>query len=74
MKALQRILFAVVLLFLYAPLLIMVFFSFNAGRSTSVFTGFSLKWYAELFNDSATITALKNTLILAAMTVGRVLL
>ena len=62
MKALQRILFAVVLLFLYAPLLIMVF---NAGRSTSVFTGFSLKWYAELFNDSATITALKNTLILA---------
>ncbi len=65
MKALQRILFAVVLLFLYAPLLIMVFFSFNAGRSTSVFTGFSLKWYAELFNDSATITALKNTLILA---------
>lgn len=65
MKALQRILFAVVLLFLYAPLLIMVFFSFNAGRSTSVFTGFSFKWYAELFNDSATITALKNTLILA---------
>lgn len=50
---------------LYAPLLVMVFFSFNDAKSTSVFTGFSLKWYRELFSSSTTITALKNTLILA---------
>ena len=31
--------------FLYAPLLVMVFFSFNASKSTSVFSGFSLYWY-----------------------------
>lgn len=50
---------------LYAPLLVMVFFSFNEAKSTSVFKGFSLKWYKELFSSSNTITALKNTLILA---------
>ncbi len=50
---------------LYAPLLVMVFFSFNEGRSTSVFTGFSLKWYGELFASRDTMNALKNTLILA---------
>ena len=37
---------------LYLPLLIMVVFSFNSGRNTSVFKGFSFKWYAELFTNS----------------------
>ena len=37
---------------LYAPLLIMVFFSFNSTESTGVFTGFSLKWYESLFEDA----------------------
>lgn len=37
---------------LYAPLLIMVFFSFNSTESTGVFTGFSLKWYKSLFTDA----------------------
>jgi len=50
---------------LYAPLLVMIFFSFNEGRSTSVFSGFSLKWYMELFSSRDTMTALQNTLILA---------
>jgi spermidine/putrescine transport system permease protein len=43
----------------------MVFFSFNESKSTSVFTGFSLKWYLELFSSSDTVNALRNTLILA---------
>lgn len=50
---------------MYAPLLITVFFSFNDSRSTSVFAGFSLRWYKELFSSSSTMNALKNTLILA---------
>lgn len=37
---------------LYAPLLIMVFFSFNSTESTGVFTGFSTKWYESLFEDA----------------------
>ncbi len=52
--------------FLYAPLLIMAFFSFNASDSTAVFEGFSLHWYKELLRDDETLSALKNTLVLAA--------
>ena len=54
-------------LFLYAPLLVMVFFSFNAGKSTSVFSGFSFYWYGELFSSSDTMTAVRNTLLLALL-------
>lgn len=52
-------------IFLYAPLLIMILFSFNSSQSTSVFKGFSLKWYGEMFSRSDTVNALKNTLLLA---------
>ena len=43
-KFLGNLFMVLIYVVLYAPLLVMVFFSFNAGRSTSVFTGFSLKW------------------------------
>ena len=58
---------ALMFVFLYAPLLVMVFFSFNAGKSTSVFSGFSLYWYGEVFSSSDTMTALRNTLLLAVL-------
>ncbi|MBR5445805.1 MAG: ABC transporter permease [Clostridia bacterium] len=64
-KSLQNLFIAIIYIVLYAPLLVMVFFSFNEGRSTSVFTGFSLKWYEELFSSRDTMTALQNTLVLA---------
>lgn len=64
-KTAGNIFAALIYILLYAPLLVMVFFSFNDAKSTSVFKGFSLKWYKELFASSNTITALKNTLILA---------
>ncbi|MCR5055371.1 MAG: ABC transporter permease [Clostridia bacterium] len=51
--------------FLYLPLIIMIFFSFNSAKSTSVFESFSFKWYGELFSSSDTLEALRNTLILA---------
>ena len=55
----------IVYLFLYAPIVVMIFFSFNSAKSTTKFEGFSLKWYAELFNKPEVIEALVNTLILA---------
>ncbi|MBQ4153984.1 MAG: ABC transporter permease [Clostridia bacterium] len=67
MKHISRIYTALVMVFLYAPIAVMVVYSFNASRSTSVFGGFSLKWYAELLNDSSTIEALENTLVLAVL-------
>lgn len=65
MKITSKIYTALVYLFLYAPIFVLIVFSFNSGRSTAVFEGFSLKWYAEILNDSTTLNALKNTLILA---------
>ncbi len=52
-------------LFLYLPILILVFFSFNNSRSTAQWAGFSLRWYGELANDSQTILALWNSLFVA---------
>ncbi|HBL41602.1 MAG TPA: putrescine aminotransferase [Ruminococcaceae bacterium] len=65
MKLTAKIYLSLVYLFLYAPIFVLIFFSFNAGRSTAVFEGFSLKWYEEILNDSTTLNALKNTLTLA---------
>ena len=65
MSPLSRLYVAFIMMLLYAPIVVMIVFSFNSSASTSVMTGFSLKWYESLFHDSATINALKNTLILA---------
>lgn len=65
MKKLSKIYIALILIFLFAPIAVLIFFSFNSGSSTSVFEGFSLKWYKELFNNAEILTALKNSLILA---------
>lgn len=63
----HNVILAFVYIFMYAPLLVMMFFSFNESKSTSVFTGFSLKWYAELFSRSDIMEALRNTLVLAVL-------
>ncbi len=65
MSPLSKLYVAFIMVLLYAPILVMIVFSFNSSASTSVITGFSLKWYKSLFADSATMKALGNTLILA---------
>lgn len=66
MKTASRVYTAIIFIFLFAPIAILLVFSFNEAKSLSVFSGFSLKWYTELFNDRETLSSLKNTLILAA--------
>jgi len=51
--------------FLYAPILILVIFSFNSSRFVSTWEGFSLRWYKELLSNAAMGTALRNSLIVA---------
>lgn len=65
MKALSRSYIAIVFAILYIPILVLMLFSFNSTASTGVFSGFSFRWYGELFSDSRVFTALRNTLILA---------
>lgn len=61
----SKIYLALVVLFLYLPIFMLIVLSFNGTNSTSVIHGFSFKWYVELFRDEATINALTNTLLLA---------
>ena len=65
MKRTSKIYTVLVMLFLFAPIAILLLFSFNESKSLSVFSGFSLKWYQELFRDGDTLESVKNTLILA---------
>ena len=67
MKRAAKIYTALIFVFLFAPIAILLVFSFNDAKSLSVFSGFSLKWYYELFRDAETLNALKNTLILAVI-------
>ncbi len=65
MKILSKIYTALIFILLYAPIAVMIVYSFNAGSSPAVFSGFSLKWYGELFRSETAFVAVKNTLILA---------
>ena len=52
----SRIFFlAAIFVFTYLPIAVLIIFSFNEGRSTGVWEGFSLKWYRELFADERII-------------------
>ncbi len=64
-RTLSNLYIALIMLFLYAPMLVMIVLSFNGTASTSVMSGFSLQWYGELLNDTVTLHALSNTLVLA---------
>ena len=65
MKFLSKAYMFIVFALLYAPIVVLIVFSFNDGGSLSEFTGISFKWYGELFRDEAALNALKNSLILA---------
>jgi spermidine/putrescine transport system permease protein len=59
---------ALVFLFFYLPIVILIVFSFNESRLNIVWTGFTLDWYAALWNDSVLVRATKNSLIVATAT------
>jgi spermidine/putrescine transport system permease protein len=49
--------------FFYLPILVLIVFSFNAGRIPTIWEGFSLRWYTELFQDEAILRAFRNSMI-----------
>lgn len=63
---LPNIYLGLVLAVMYLPILLVIIYSFNESKLSSVWAGFSLKWYAQLFRDRAMLEALRNTLILGA--------
>ncbi|MBO5295355.1 MAG: ABC transporter permease [Clostridia bacterium] len=65
MKFLSKFYIGIIFLILYAPILVVIVFSFNQSGSMSSFSGFSLYWYRELFRDGEALKALENSLFLA---------
>jgi spermidine/putrescine transport system permease protein len=64
----MRLYAAFIYLFMYFPIAIIVFFSFNAGRYAMDWQGFSLAWYATAWNNPFVMDALKNSMITAGGT------
>ena len=63
----SRVFTILVYLFLYAPIVLLIVFSFNATKSNRVWGGFSLDWYVELFHNSRLLGALRTTIILSVL-------
>lgn len=64
---LKRTYLGLMLIFLYAPIIVLMVFSFNNSRTMGSWSGFSLKWYQELIGDSTIIDALWVTLSVAVI-------
>ncbi len=67
MKYFSKIYIVLIFGILYIPILTLILFSFNSSNSTALFTGFSFRWYVELFSSTEAFEALRNTLILATL-------
>ncbi len=62
-----RSLIGLCFLFLYLPIFLLIIFSFNAGDSSAVWRGFSLKWYGELFQNRLVLDSLATTLLVSLL-------
>ncbi len=56
--------------FLYAPIAIVILYSFNESRLAVSWTGFTLKWYQQLFANEELLHALQNSLVVASISVA----
>lgn len=64
-KGLKRLYTFLIFLFLYAPIIVLIVFSFNNSKSRGAWNGFTFKWYIELFKDREVLRALYITLFVA---------
>lgn len=64
----QKIYMWLVYLFLYAPIIVLMAYSFNESKTRGKWTGFSFKWYGELLKNRDILEALRNTLTIAIVT------
>ncbi len=65
MKKVSKVYMALVLLFLYLPIFVLIVYSFNTTKSRTVFEGFTFDWYVRLFQNELILTSLRNTLIIS---------
>jgi spermidine/putrescine transport system permease protein len=66
----QAVLSVIIFMFMYLPILVLAFYSFNKSPYSASWQGFTLDWYRKLFSDERIILALQNSLIVAFSAVG----
>jgi spermidine/putrescine transport system permease protein len=66
-KNIKRLYLFIIFAFLYAPVVILIIFSFNASRSRAHWSGFTFKWYSELFQDRQILSSLYYTIAVALL-------
>lgn len=66
-KTIRHIYLSLVLFFMYAPIAVLILYSFNASKSRGKWGGFSLKWYASLFNNKNIMDDVYTTVLLAVL-------
>lgn len=66
-KAIMKSYLGLILLFMYMPIVVLIVFSFNESKSRGNWSGFTLKWYGDLFRNSQIMDSLYNTLIIALL-------
>ena len=64
---LPNIYLGIILLMMYIPIVLVIIYSFNESKISSVWDGFSWKWYEELFRDRSMFEALRNSIILGVL-------
>jgi spermidine/putrescine transport system permease protein len=67
MRFLKKSYVFLIFAFLYAPILVLIVFSFNESKSRANWEGFTLNWYIELFQDRQIMSALYYTLLIAIL-------
>lgn len=67
MKGLKKLYLALILVFMYAPIAVLILYSFNASRTRAEWGGFSLRWYQSLFENSSIMSDLRTTLVIALL-------
>ncbi len=66
----QAVFTVILSIFMYLPILVLGFYSFNQSPYSATWQGFTLDWYYKLFSDERILSALKNSLIVAFCAVG----
>lgn len=66
-KFFQRFYLALLIFFLYLPIFMLMVFSFNEGKTMSKWSGFTMDWYAQLFQDPVIMESLWVTISVAVL-------
>jgi len=66
----QAVFSLLIFMFMYLPILVLAFYSFNKSPYSATWQGFTTEWYSKLFNDDRILSAVNNSLIVAFFAVG----